>query len=60
MAALSSKEKSELVDLDKRLETIENRITKMYALVRGIAIGIGIGALAFGWITIKDLIGIVK
>lgn len=60
-------EKVEFNRLEDRVEHIEDGLTKMqrkidsiFSLVKGIAIGIGIGLVIFGVISVKDLISMAK
>ena len=60
-------EKVEFKRLEDRVEHIEDGLTKMqrkidsiFSLVKGIAIGIGIGLVIFGVISVKDLISMAK
>lgn len=65
--AMTVDEKVEFKRLEDRVEHIEDGLTKMqrkidsiFSLVKGIAIGIGIGLVIFGVISVKDLISMAK
>jgi hypothetical protein len=65
--AMTAEEKLEFKELEKKVEHIEDGLTKMqrkidsiFSLVKGIAIGIGIGLVIFGVISVKDLISMAK
>lgn len=65
--AMTVDEKVEFNRLEDRVEHIEDGLTKMqrkidsiFSLVKGIAIGIGIGLVIFGVISVKDLISMAK
>ncbi len=46
--------------LRSRLTKIESQQTKIYNVIKGIAIGLLLGAFVLGYVTFKDLIHIVK
>lgn len=65
--AMTAEEKLEFKELEKKVEHIEDGLTKMqrkidsiFSLVKGIAIGIGIGLVIFGVISVKDLISMAE
>lgn len=57
---LSRNEKEQVQRIEDKVEAIERRVNKIQNMVIGIAIGIGIGALIFGFISVKQLIEMTK
>lgn len=57
---MTKEDKEEFRDLKLRVLTIEKKIDKILTIVKGIAIGIAIGAIIFGVLSLKDLISIAK
>jgi Na+-transporting NADH:ubiquinone oxidoreductase subunit NqrC len=57
---LTKSEREQIQRLDGRLTDIEKKINRIQSIVIGIAIGVGIGGAIFGFISIKELIGVVK
>lgn len=56
-----SKQERELIGrLEERLAKMESQISGIKKIVIGIAIGIGIGAVIFGAMSIKELLHLMK
>lgn len=47
-------------ELDDRVRAIEGKLSRILNIVTGIAIGLAVGAVVFGFLSIKDLVSIVK
>lgn len=50
----------EFFELQRRVNAIEKKLDSIFAIVKGIAIGLAIGAVIFGFITVKDLVSVAK
>ena len=46
--------------LNRAIMDNTNKLNNIFSIVKGIAIGLAIGALIFGFLTIKDFISIAK
>lgn len=58
-ARLERLEKS-VEDLEGNWEELNTKIDKILSLVKGIAIGVAIGAVIFGLLSVKDLLNLAK
>lgn len=52
--------KKEVAELRGNWEELNTKIDKILSLVKGIAIGVAIGAVIFGLLSVKDFISLVK
>lgn len=52
--------KQDVEELKDNWAELNGKIDKILSLVKGIAIGVAIGAVIFGLLSIKDLINIAK
>jgi len=50
----------EVAELKGNWEELNTKIDKILSLVKGIAIGVAIGAVIFGLLSVKDFISLVK
>lgn len=57
---MTPEERKMLDELDDRVKVIEQKLSRILNIVTGIAIGLAVGAVVFGFLSIKDLISIVK
>lgn len=65
--AMTVDEKQQLADMKHEVDTmatqlaaITKKLDSIFSLLKGIAIGIAIGGIIFGFLQIKDLISIAK
>lgn len=52
--------KQDVEELKDNWAELNGKIDKILSLVKGIAIGVAIGAVIFGLLSIKDIIGVLK
>jgi len=52
--------KKDVEELRGNWEELNTKIDKILSLVKGIAIGVAIGAVIFGLLSVKDFINLVK
>lgn len=57
---MTKEERWEFNSLRNKVNEMERKIDKVLTIVKGIAIGIAIGGIIFGFLTIKDLISFAK
>lgn len=57
---LSKAEQKQLDTMDERLDAIEKKLSFIRTLLVGVAIGIGVGAVIFGVLSIKDFVSVAK
>lgn len=57
---MSKEERVEFNMLRDKVYAMEKKIDTVLTIVKGIAIGIAIGGVVFGFLTIKDLISVAK
>lgn len=57
---MSATERQEFNTLKDKVYAIEKKIDTVLTIVKGIAIGIAIGGILFGFLTVKDLIAAAK
>lgn len=57
---LTKEERAELDTIRDRLWEMELKVDRVLTIVKGIAIGIAIGGVVFGFVTVKDLLSITK
>jgi hypothetical protein len=67
MAALTIDERQRIEKLednmrefDLRLDSIEKKLNTILSYAKGIAIGIGVGGLIFGYFSLKQLLEVLK
>ncbi len=58
--AMTEFERKEFIELKAKVNGIEGKINTILSIVKGIAIGLAIGALVFGWISLKDFLHLAK
>lgn len=58
--AMTEFERQEFIELKAKVNGIEGKINTILSIVKGIAIGLAIGALLFGWISLKDFLHLAK
>jgi len=52
--------KKDVEELKGNWEELNTKIDKILSLVKGIAIGVAIGAVIFGLLSVKDFISLIK
>lgn len=57
---MTKEERLEFNMLKQKVYAMEKKIDAVLTIVKGIAIGIAIGGLLFGFLTVKDLISMTK
>lgn len=57
---MTTDERKMVEELDGRVKAIEGKLSRILNIVTGIAIGLAVGAVVFGFLSIKDLISVVK
>lgn len=57
---LTKEEKRHISEIEDRLEAIEKKLNAIFALAKGIAIGLVVGGIVFGYFTFKDLLDVAK
>lgn len=57
---LTKEERAELDTIRDRLWEMELKVDRVLTIVKGIAIGIAIGGVVFGFVTVKDLLSMAK
>lgn len=58
--AMTVQEQKRFDALELKVDTMEKKLDTILILVKGIAIGLAIGAIVFGWISAKEFISIAK
>lgn len=57
---LTKSEKEQLRTLEDRLSAIERKLSRIQNIVIGIAVGIALGAIIFGFMSVKEFLSFVK
>lgn len=59
-STMTTEDRKMVEELDDRVRAIEGKLSRILNIVTGIAIGLAVGACVFGYLSIKDLVSIVK
>jgi tetrahydromethanopterin S-methyltransferase subunit G len=49
-----------VISMDDRVRSMEQKLSRILNIVIGIAVGLAVGAVVFGFLSIRDLVSIVK